>query len=191
MNSLVVAILAGVAIATTALEAWRRISRARAVAVLGHGAGLFAIAVAVFIAINPAILQDVPGGLAATVSEHRLTEAIQVKFLQGHLGALGQKLGAVATMTIFHPAACVGLALCALACLRSKRPGVRFIAVWWLIAWVCVSAWIPFFRLRYVMPMIAPTVLLGAVLVESLVIAILSRVKTGGLPAVGGAARAK
>jgi len=90
MNSLVVAILAGVVIATGVLEAWRRIDRARAVALLSYGAGLCAIAVAEFIVINPAILHDVAGGLAATVTEHRLTEAIQVKFLQGHLGTLGQ-----------------------------------------------------------------------------------------------------
>jgi len=94
-------------------------------------------------------------------------------------------------MTSFHPAACVGLAICALAGLWSKRPGVRFIAVWWLIAFVCVSAWIPFFRLRYVMPVIAPTVLVGAVLVATLVNAVLSRIGKGGLPAVGDAARAK
>jgi hypothetical protein len=38
----------------------------------------------------------------------------------------------------------------------------RFVAGWWLVAWLAVSFWIPFLRLRYAAPVLLPTLLLLA-----------------------------
>lgn len=177
MNSLVVVVLAGGMIAAAAGQAGLRSGRAGALSVLGFGAGIIAIAAIVFIAINPTILHDVTGGLAATVTEHRQTEIIQVKFLHGHLEDWGQKFTAVAQLALFSRIACGALALYALIGLASDRAGVRFIGAWWLIAWFCVSLWIPFSRLRYVMPLIAPTVLLGASFADKIARGVSARIR--------------
>jgi hypothetical protein len=183
MNSLVIVALAGLSLAFVALRAWRQPDHGRIAQVLFFGGGLFATALAVFIAINPTILHDVAGGLAATVTEHRQTETLQVQFMQAHLETLAQRIGAVATMTAFSQIAFSVLAIYAAWCLASVRLGVRFVAGWWLIAWVCVGVWIPFSRLRYVMPLIVPTVLLGAALLENVVMLAASRIRKTHVPA--------
>jgi hypothetical protein len=169
MNSLVVVLLAGASVGFVATGWWTRRETNRVVSAVGLGGVILGVALIAFIALNPTIVQDVWGGLVATVSEHRQTETIQVKILQGHLATLAEKFSGVATLTAFSQIVCGVLAVYALRCLLSARTGIKFIAAWWLIAWVCVTVWIPFLRLRYAMPLVAPSILLTAIFCEEIV----------------------
>lgn len=170
MNSLVIVLLAGASLAFVAWRNWRHSAVGRLRGTLVLGSGIFAVALGVFVAFNPTIIQRGATGLAATVTEHRLTEAIQAKFLRPHLVTLAPKAAAVAQMTVFSPIACALLIACAIAGLALAPFAIRFIAAWWMIVWICVTLWIPFAQLRYVMPLMAPTVLLAAASLEALIL---------------------
>src|SRR5262249_49176737 len=138
MNSLVVVLLSGAALAFVVLRAYASGGVPRAVTALACGSIAALAAGGGFLAINPALLNAVWGGLAATVTEHRQTEAIQLKFITVPLKTITQKLGAVAELSAFSPTACCGLGVFAVWCLASNHAGRRFVACWWLIALVSV-----------------------------------------------------
>ncbi|HVZ63932.1 MAG TPA: hypothetical protein VG936_05030 [Lacunisphaera sp.] len=164
MNSLVLVALMGWATAAAAWAAWRRpvAGGLTAMAILGLGLAILASAVTVFMVINPAILHDLLGGLRATASEHFNTEQAQAVFLGGHLTNLAAKTETLAELAFGDwTAFLLVAAVVAVGLFRHGRePGFRFLLAWWLIALVCVTAWLPFGWSRYVLPVLPPTFLL-------------------------------
>jgi hypothetical protein len=139
----------------------RRGGRGWAAGGIPGAAAIFGVAaVAVFLAVNPALYGDWWAGVRATVEEHQRTGEIQASFLAGHLRAPGERLDAVGMLLGFNRWAWVPLLAAALALLCTGPDRYRFIAGWWLIAWAAVTLWIPFSRLRYVAPLLLPSLLL-------------------------------
>lgn len=164
MNALVVFALAGAAVA---LALGRRCWGERRLNVLALLAGitLAATALVVFIAINPSITNDLQGGLAATVKEHRATELIQARFMRDHLTTLPAKFAAVGQLTTGSAPVLAALALAAAVIVaRTRHEGLRFAAFWFLIGLAAVTLWIPFPIGRYVLPVVLPGILFLAVL---------------------------
>jgi hypothetical protein len=161
MNSLVVVILIGVLTATLMVQKWTSKRRREAIKTGIHGSIILLTGLAAFILINPAILQDVPGGLAATVLEHQRSLALQTDITNSpHLTNFRAKLGAVVSIGFFNwttfgiMVAIVGW----LIAFRWNTPGIRFAVCWWLVALVCVTLWIPLPWQRYVIPVLPPSV---------------------------------
>jgi hypothetical protein len=165
MNSLVVVALAVTALGT---EAWSRRTQPRQrTRVLRAGIAIALGAGLLFVAVNPAILNDPAAGLAATVREHRLTESIQARFLHDHLGTLSAKISAVADLTRLGWPGLIALTLSAAGALCTKSSALRFIALWFLIALITVALWIPFPRSRYILPLVTPAALLISALISA------------------------
>lgn len=163
MNALVLVGLAGVAtLAALVLRARHDLPGAARGA--AAGAMIPALALAVFIAINPAIVADVPDGLAATVTEHRATEAIQTRLSKRTLTTPTEKFSAVSALTVNYPVLMAGLALAAVAALVRAADGLRFLALWFLLSLTAVTFWLPLPQTRYVLPVLLP----GALLVGAL-----------------------
>ncbi|MBI2497652.1 MAG: phospholipid carrier-dependent glycosyltransferase [Opitutae bacterium] len=161
MNSLVLVGLMGLLVAASLTDSWRRDGRPdwRTGA---WGLGILVFGLAVFAAINPTILRDPWNGLAATVLEHRSIEFTQAEFIGGHLTTLRAKLATVVELAFLGWVPfCATVTVAAWGAMRRGRDaGFRFLLGWWLVAFVCVTAWIPFSWGRYVMPLLPPTFLL-------------------------------
>jgi len=168
MNWLTVAFLFGAAVLYVAVESWRR-DRTRSWLAIACGAGGLATALAVFVLINPAIVGDPIAGLVAVVREPQMTTAVQARVLAypAYLASVGAKLSAVGRLMLGSPLLFALAALgVAIATVRAPRVGVWFVAAWWAIALVVVTAWIPFEWKRYILPMVIPfTVLVAYTLV--------------------------
>jgi hypothetical protein len=71
----------------------------------------------------------------------------------------------MADLTAFHPAV-FGVVVAALlfTLISAHRFGqpMTVIALWWVIAFALVTAWLPFARLRYALPVITPSIILVA-----------------------------
>lgn len=162
MNSLVLVALMALLAAGLAGQAWRTGERTRAAWAVINGLIILVVGLALFVLINPAILQDPLRGLAATLLEHQHTGQIQAQFLDGYLTSWVGKLGAVARLIAFGWPALGALAAVVLWCaIRGWRePGIRFAVLWWCTALVCVTAWIPFAWSRYALPLLPPSLLL-------------------------------
>jgi hypothetical protein len=78
------------------------------------------------------------------------------------LATLSAKIHAVAHLAFFGWLGSVAVASCAMWCLRGPSVFRRVVAIWWLIAVAAVTAWMPFPWLRYVAPLILPSVLVVA-----------------------------
>jgi hypothetical protein len=163
MNALVLVGLAGAATLTALVPRVRHNlpGTARGVAA---GATIPVVALAVFIAINPAIIADVPGGLAATVTEHRATEAIQTRLSRRALPTLAARFSAVSALTVNYTVLMAGLVLASATALVRAAPGLRFVALWFLLSLAAVTFWLPLPQTRYVIPVLLP----GALLVGGL-----------------------
>ncbi|MBL9213708.1 MAG: hypothetical protein JNL92_24805, partial [Opitutaceae bacterium] len=112
-----------------------------------------------------AITNDLAGGLAATVREHRATELIQARFMRDHLTTLPAKFAAVGQLTTGSTPVLAALALAAaVIAVRTRHEGLRFTALWFLLGLAAVTLWIPFPIGRYVLPVVLPGILLVAVL---------------------------
>lgn len=178
MNSLVIVALAAAVLGWTVIDALGKRDQQRARLAALSAIAAAAVAVVTFIAINPALYHDMAGGLAATVTEHRRTEVIQRAFLAGRLDSLPARFVAVGGVLVLVPSLLfVGITI-AVAMLRSASIARQFVAVWWLVALVCVTLWIPFQRLRYVAPLLVPTFLLGVCAIASLIDWLKSRART-------------
>jgi hypothetical protein len=178
MNWLTVAFLFGAVVLAAAFMAWRRGDHHGAKLAIVSGALTAFVALAVFVLINPTILFNPIDGLVDSIRQPALTTAVQVRVLPPnlHLATLGAKLDAVATMLLGSPVLFVlVIAAAVVAAVRTARPGIRFVAAWCLIAFVCVVAWIPFEWRRYILPIVLPFALLVAHMVVSAVSAIVTR----------------
>ncbi len=162
MNSLVLVILTGVLVAIVAGQKWLRHQRSEALNASAHGLIILAVSLLGFIAINPAIIQDLRGGLAASFLEQQRTLAIQVDASNSHLSDVTAKLEAVMSMGFFHWTVfgvVVAVLIWAIMC-RWPQNLFRFATYWWLITFLCVTVWIPLAWPRYVIPLLAPSTLL-------------------------------
>ena len=160
MNALVIPLLAAAGFAVLLARAvvgscpWREVAGC---------AFVFASAsAAAFLAVNPALFGDWWEGIKATVLEHRRTGEIQAGFLTGRLGSARDRLEAIGLLLGAGRWAWVPLAGCATALWLTGSDRHRFVAGWWIIAWLAVTAWIPFLRLRYAAPLLIPSLLLIA-----------------------------
>lgn len=167
MNSLVLVILTGAVVAIVAAEKWLSGTAGEASKTVLHGVVILLTGIVVFIAINPAIIQDLPGGLAATVLEQRRTTSIQTDLNDTRLFNLPSKIFAVISMSFYNWIG-LGLIIATLgwsAFHRWNDKGVRFAIYWFLVAFICVTLWLPFRWSRYIIPLLPPTVwLVGGLL---------------------------
>jgi 4-amino-4-deoxy-L-arabinose transferase-like glycosyltransferase len=158
MNALVLVAVAGVATLAVIGRQARR-DRPSAVRAALASAAIPGVALAAFIGINPSILADVRSGLAATVTEHRATEAIQSRMSKRTLTTLPAKFSAMSRLTVNYPVLMAALALAAAAALARAADGVRFIALWFLLSLAAVTFWLPLAQTRYALPVLLPTAL--------------------------------
>ena len=184
MNSLVIVFTLGLAVGAVAIAGFRR-DRQRGIRIALAGGWMGFLALAVFVLINPTIVRDIPGGLWATIHEHRLTEAVQAGFLPGHLVTLRDKFSAMTPLALFSIPVLLLLTSFAAAMLALRNCALRFIGCWFLVSLVCVTWWIPFAWGRYVLPIVLPATLVAGWAVSELVGVIQRRM--GGLaPASAG-----
>lgn len=177
MNALVLIVVYAVFVAITLMPLAQRYPRAALRHILVEGAVAAGSTLAIFVLINPAILNDPIGGLVAVVREHRITEGIQASFLEGHLTTLAQKIRAVAEVGYLGWGCFIGTAIAAGWALSTRLPLLRFLALWWLIAMAMVTWWIPFGWQRYLTPVLVPSLLLGAWAIWHLVVLFWSSTK--------------
>lgn len=163
MNSLILVMLFGVAVAGVALTTFRRGERGRAVHVLAYGATTGVIALLVFALINPAILADFSGALQALFAEQRVGLEYTMRAMpELRLQGLDDKFGAVSHIAFGPLSFILGAVVCLVPAVRSRRLGLWVVAAWWTIAVVVVTVWIPIAWARYVLPIVAPSALLLA-----------------------------
>ncbi|MEO6245361.1 MAG: phospholipid carrier-dependent glycosyltransferase [Opitutaceae bacterium] len=159
MNALVIVLLAGVMVALTLVQRGREGAGRAAVWAGAHGLVVLATGLVVFVAINPAIWQDFPGGLWATVAEHRYTESVQVDLRDPPPTGVWARLDAVGAMAFYGRELFVVMlgvvGWCAIQ--RWHDQGVRFAVCWWGLALAVVTLWLPFAWPRYVLPLLPPS----------------------------------
>jgi hypothetical protein len=159
MNALTVVMLAGLMVAQVMAQRWRARDPAAALRAAGHGLLMLGVAVAVFCAINPAIWNDFPGALAATITEHQRTESIQVDLRYPHPVGLAGKVAAVVELGFYGwPLFGIMLLVLAWGVRHWADLTVRGAVCWWLVTFVGVAQWLPFAWSRYVLPLLAPSV---------------------------------
>ncbi|MEO6005734.1 MAG: phospholipid carrier-dependent glycosyltransferase [Opitutus sp.] len=171
MNSLVLVVLGAVMAGVGLYGAWKAQDRTRAKVIRVHFSLMLVAGLVLFVAINPAILQDPIGGLAATVSEHARTEKLQTDLAHPALVSISAKIKAVVSMAFFGLvpfAAMVGM-VGWLVVKHGSVLAVRFAVCWWLVALVCVTWWIPFHWSRYIIPLLPPSAWLVAQALEGMV----------------------
>ena len=145
---------------------------------------LLVISLLVFVGSNPV---NYPHPITALWAEYATSQRIieiQKEVLPGALNTWGERLSALATIVAFHPAFFVlvfgAFLLEVMETWRAGKPP-SIIALWWLLAVVIVTAWLPFARPLHVLPVIAPSVILAGGAVGLLVqIRRLKMAKVGG-----------
>ncbi|MCX6896874.1 MAG: hypothetical protein NTZ16_15575 [Verrucomicrobia bacterium] len=145
--------------------------RTRAAEAKDSALALFAalvLSLIVFVAANPGNYPNPVRGVRANIADQQRSLEVQkgIPAKRKPLRSAGERLRAIATLTAFHPAA-FALVVAAVAWLlfAARRAGGAFplIALWWVIAFAMVTAWLPFARPRYALPVIAPSVILLAI----------------------------
>ncbi len=147
------------------------------------GASLL-LAALVFVAVNPTLYPDVPGGLVESFAVPMRTTALQASFLPGHLTSLADKLGAIGDLLCGSRFGLVVLlAVAATVSLRAATGDApsAWLAGWWWIALCATAAWIPFGWPRYVLPLVPPAALMVGIAVVDMV-AWLQTARTHGSP---------
>ena len=78
------------------------------------------------------------------------------------LTTVGERLQAMSDMTALHPAlfALVIAAFFLSIVAACRTASSSMIALWWLLAFLIVTPWLPFARPRYALPVIAPSIIL-------------------------------
>jgi len=164
MNALVVAALSPVLLLVLIGRGCR--GRSRDVEVLGPALILgLAVGAAVFVAINPTLHRDVPGGLRDLFEEPARTSTIQAAFIPGFLGSPAAKWDAVGRLVGRRPAVMILLVALSLGptWLGLRRlTGRTVVVLWWWLGLVMVTAWIPFPWSRYALPVLPPATVLTA-----------------------------
>jgi hypothetical protein len=163
MNSLIMVMVFGAALAGVVAVAWRGAQHRRALQALAYGAATGVIAFVLFALINPAIHADLAGALRAMFEEQRVGLEYTMRAMpELRLQGLDDKFGAVSHVALGPLSFLVGAIACLVVALRSGRPGVWLVATWWTIATLVVTLWIPIAWSRYVLPIVAPSALLLA-----------------------------
>ena len=128
---------------------------------------LLIISLSVFVGLNPGNYPNpIKGVWSAYADQQRSLEVQKGIPAKRHPLRSGiERIRAIADLTAFHPAVfalIVGaFILQVVAATRAGQP-LPVIALWWLIAFVVIAAWLPFARPRYALPVIAPSVVLVA-----------------------------
>lgn len=134
---------------------------------------LLIISLTVFVSSNPGNYPNPVKGVRSVLVDQQRSLEVQkgIPAKRHPLRSASERLLAMADLTALHPAI-FGLVLGAfffhvIAARRAGQPLPLF-AIWWLIACVAVTAWLPFARPRYVLPVIVPSVILLASAVDRL-----------------------
>jgi hypothetical protein len=167
MNAVVIGLLS----ATLALILAAKFFR-RHVAGAGESATvLFAalvLSLIIFVAANPANYPNPVRGVWSAYADQQRSLEVQkgIPAKRKPLRSVGERLHAIATLTTLQPAVfalVAAVAVFQIAAARRAGQPPPLIALWWLIAFIMVTAWLPFARPRYALPVIAPSVILLAV----------------------------
>jgi hypothetical protein len=127
----------------------------------------------VFVGSNPADYPNPVKGIRALYADQQRSLEVQksIPAIRHPLRSWNEQLQAVTDLTAFNPLIFLLIAgafvFQIVAVCKSGKP-FPVIALWWLIAVVAVTAWIPFARPRYALPVIAPSVILVCDAVERL-----------------------
>ena len=146
---------------------------------------LLVISLAVFVGSNPVDYPNPAKGIRALYADSQRSLEVQkgIPAVRHPLRSWKEHLRAVADLTAFNPiifSLIVGAFVFEIvAAFKSGKP-FPVIALWWLIALVAVTAWIPFARSRYALPVIAPSVILVCGVVERLIQIVASKIATRG-----------
>jgi hypothetical protein len=134
---------------------------------------LIVISLVIFVGSNPGNFPNPLKGIHALYANQQRSLEIQknIPAIRQPLRSLKERLQAVTDLTAFNPIVflLVGSAFFfqIFAACKSGKP-FPVIALWWLITIVAVTAWIPFARARYALPVIAPSIILICVGIERL-----------------------
>ncbi len=169
MNSLIVVLVTGLIVAVVAVRNLLRKDRLEALHVAAHGLIILTVGVVVFIAINPTLIQDPVGGIAATVLEHRRTEALHTDLTNSRLETLQAKVSAVVKMGFvgWTPFVALVMGTAWFVVCHWKDAAVRFAACWWVVAFICLTLWVPFVWPRYIIPILPPSAWLIACMLSA------------------------
>ena len=128
---------------------------------------LLILSLAVFVGSNPGNYPNPVKGVWSAYADQQRSLEVQkgIPAKRHPLRSASERIRAMTDLTAFHPAV-FGLVFGAfvfqvIAARRAGQP-LPLIALWWLIAFVAVTAWLPFARPRYALPVIAPSVILVA-----------------------------
>jgi hypothetical protein len=156
MNALVIVLLAA------SLWLGAIVSRRSAIAL---SISLFVFPV-LFLASDPTLYTDLPGGFNALFEEHRLTLEIQSTFLEGRMRTWTERLPVIVEMVGTSRTWFVAITACAVGWtvsgISGRRSKVLVVVFWWWLTLVALLAWVPFAWARYVLPLVPPSVLVLA-----------------------------
>lgn len=123
---------------------------------------LLVVALVLFVVSNPVNFPNVVSGVKAGFVDAQRAVVLEQAVLPDPLTRWGQKLYALATMTSGHPVVFLLIIVAAgaqLTELRSWKERLPIAALWWSVAVTMVAVWLPFARPRYVLPVIAPSII--------------------------------
>lgn len=146
---------------------------------------LLFISLAVFVGTNPANYPNPAKGIGALYSDSQRSLEVQkgIPAVRHPLRSWKEQLQAVADLTALNPVFFFLIAgAFVFEIVAACKAGKNFplIALWWLIALVSVTAWIPFARARYALPVIAPGVILVCGAVGRLFQTVAAKIATRG-----------
>ena len=128
---------------------------------------LLILSLALFVGSNPGNYPNPVKGVWSVYAAQQRSLEVQkgIPAKRHPLRSASERIRAMAGLTALHPAAFAlifgALVFQVLAAHRAGQP-LPLIALWWLVAFVAVTAWLPFARPRYALPVIAPSVILVA-----------------------------
>ena len=161
MNALIVVAL-GLLLWLFALGGWVRFQSSFSKNTFVIFAIGFAVAVPLFVLLNPSLYRDIFDGLSALFYEHALTLDIQAAFTR-RLDTVPERFGALGRMVTYLPTLLlfvIGLALWqgwrAGIAVNPHAPRRKFIVIvyWWFLSCILVLLWLPFEWARYSLPLI-------------------------------------
>jgi hypothetical protein len=146
---------------------------------------LLVISLAVFVGSNPGNYPNPVKGIRALYSDSQRSLEVQkgIPAVRHPLRSWIEHLQAVTDLTAFNPVMFLLIAgAFVFQIVTVRKPGNPFpiIALWWLIAVVAVTAWIPFARARYALPVIAPSMILFCGAAERLFQIVAAKIATRG-----------
>ena len=126
---------------------------------------LLAVSLVVFVGSNPLNYPNPAAGIWAVYADQQRSLDVQkdIPTIHHSLRSWSEHFQAVANLTAFQPAIFGLIAVAFLfQIVEARKSGGPFqtVALWWLVVVAAVTAWIPFARPRYVLPVIAPSVIL-------------------------------